>query len=571
VRGERLDGSLRVRPRLRDHGGLLLACIGSAAFETVLVWITAPRASLGLATQVSAPPPFDVFHDLRWLVVYHESWVGFAFELVAFVAFRSLMTTCLVRTAWPADVPREPVAATVRRSVVFTVVAGLLLAPWAGLLFALAVVSLSWLFFVAVPVTLFIALLVHGGAVTGGWWARTLPFRSMGLVLLAFATLTVFGSLLATCPAVLRLPVAVLAGVANAWLWLRLVDVVLHRPVPVRFVPVAPVGIVLVLALLVGGTTIAFAIAQSPVGRYISPTAAAALPTQWAPVGVAAGAPLLVVTGFNTQWNGRPAQFVHLAVAQRRFSYRGMANGKPLAYTRDDTHRSLRDLARELRSQVDAYHAETGRPITIVAESEGSLLAKTYLAATPGAPVRNLVILSPLVSPGRVYYPAGGTQGWGEFGALEMSGLAWALGGVSPVSVTPDTPFLRSIVDQAPAFRGLMACSLPHVRQVAVIPLDTGVSAPAPASIGIPFTVVPGFHGGMLGNDKTAEVVQRVISGRPVERESGWSFAEDVIQAGATPWQVPQLTTSINAAWSHQPDPSDCAAVRAHLAAWVGS
>ena len=75
----------------------------------------------------------------------------------------------------------------------------------------------------------------------------------------------------------------------------------------------------------------------------------------------------------------------------------------------------------------------------------------------------------------------------------------------------------------------------------------------------------------MLGNDKTAEVVQRVISGRSVEKESGWSFAEHVIQAGATAWQVPQLTTSINAAWAHQPDPSDCAAVRAHLAAWVGS
>ena len=51
------------------------------------------------------------------------------------------------------------------------------------------------------------------------------------------------------------------------------------------------------------------------------------------------------------------------------------------------------------------------------------------------------------------------------FGKLEMEGLSWALGGVSPVDVTPDTPFLRSIVDEAPTLRRLMSCSLTGVRQ----------------------------------------------------------------------------------------------------------
>ena len=46
------------------------------------------------------------------------------------------------------------------------------------------------------------------------------------------------------------------------------------------------------------------------------------------------------------------------------------------------------------------YHRATGRRLTLVAESEGALLAKAYLAATPGAPVANLVILSPLLEPG---------------------------------------------------------------------------------------------------------------------------------------------------------------------------
>jgi len=139
---------------LKSRRRLVIVCAVAAIAETVLVDRFAAPSTLGLATQVSAPPPFGVFHDLRWILVYHESWLGFALELLAFVAFRGAMTTVCLRCAWPSDVAPEPLAVSIRRSVVFTVVAGLLLAPWAALLFALAVVSLSWLFFVAVPVVL---------------------------------------------------------------------------------------------------------------------------------------------------------------------------------------------------------------------------------------------------------------------------------------------------------------------------------------------------------------------------------------------------------------------------------
>jgi hypothetical protein len=193
------------------------------------------------------------------------------------------------------------------------------------------------------------------------------------------------------------------------------------------------------------------------------------------------------------------------------------------------------------------------------------LLAKSYLAATRRAPVRNLVILSPLLAPGRVYYPAQGKEGWGAAGGLALEGVAWALGGLSPVEVTPDTPFLRSIVDDAPALRGLMSCSLPDVRQLAVLPLDTGVSAPPRGAIGFPYIVVPAFHGGMLDDRTTAAVVTRIVAGRDVANDKGWSLAEDVISAGASAWQVPQLTTGVNSAWSRGPDPDNCRAIRAHL------
>ena len=36
---------------------------------------------------------------------------------------------------------------------------------------------------------------------------------------------------------------AAIAGLADAWLWVRLVDSVLHRRPPIRSLPVAPIGI----------------------------------------------------------------------------------------------------------------------------------------------------------------------------------------------------------------------------------------------------------------------------------------------------------------------------------------
>jgi hypothetical protein len=553
--------------RVRRRRRLIGICVGASVLETLVVGALLPPSALALATQVSAPPPFDVFHDLRWIVVYHESWFGFALELLAFLAVRSALVTITVRAAWPSDHPAEPLAVTVRRSVIFVAVVAVLLAPWAGLMFALAVVSLSWLFFVAVPVVLMLAVLVAGGAISGGWWRRTISWRTVGIVLLAFAALTGFGSVITTCPPGWRLPVAALAGLVNAWLWVRLVAAVLQPRRVVRRMPVAPIGVAVVLVVVISGTVMGFELSKHTTPQFVTPAAAAS--AEWDAGPASSETPLVVVTGFNTQWDGRASQSVHLAVRQRRFSYRGITGDMPLPYTRADTHRSLRALAQELGTQVDAYHRETGRPITLVAESEGALLAKTYLAATPAAPVHNLVILSPLVEPGRVYYPPSGEQGWGVFGGFELEGLAWALGGLSPVDVTPDTPFLRSIVDDAPAFRGLMSCALPGVRQAAVLPLDTGVSAPAPRSLGIPFTVVPAFHGGMLDDTTTASVVGEVIAGRPLTTDDGWSWAEDVIQAGASAWQVPGLVSDVNPAWDHDPSADDCPAIRSNLRAWL--
>src|ERR1019366_5257226 len=195
--------------------------------------------------------------------------------------------------------------------------------------------------------------------------------------------------------------------------------------------------------------------------------------------------------------------------------------GHPRPYARSDTHRSVPSLARALRTQVEAFHVATGQPVSIVAESEGSLGAPRYPAAPPNAPVHNLVALSPLLAPGRVDYPPVGVSGWGTVAGSVLDGLARGLSTVGPVDVSADTPLFRSLVDEGPALQSLLRCAVPGRREFAVIPLDSGVSVPAPTHVGIPHAVVPAFHGGLLGDHTTAALIDDVLAGRAATGSGG--------------------------------------------------
>ena len=89
--------------------------------ETALLWAFGLETALGIAPQASAPAPFDVFHDLRWLLVYHNSWLGLAFEAVAFIAFRTAVTAFMVRSAWPEEEEPPPLRRLLGTSAVFVV------------------------------------------------------------------------------------------------------------------------------------------------------------------------------------------------------------------------------------------------------------------------------------------------------------------------------------------------------------------------------------------------------------------------------------------------------------------
>ena len=176
------------RTRLRDRRLLLTLAVGLPLVEVVALALLDIPSGFGLAGQVTAPGPFGVFHDLRWLFVFHDSVAGFVACLLLLIAFRSLLTALLVRSAWPG--PPPGFRRLLGYALVSTLVAAVFLSPWVTLLFGAAVVPLSWLFFGALPPALATILILHHMGIDGGWWRRLPPVRSaawMGLSFLALA------------------------------------------------------------------------------------------------------------------------------------------------------------------------------------------------------------------------------------------------------------------------------------------------------------------------------------------------------------------------------------------------
>src|SRR5882762_6840168 len=84
--------------------GLLIPAVGAPMVEAGLLRAFDP-GSAGMAAQVTAPAPLDLFHDMRWISVFHDSWVVFALELLAVLVLRSLWAAWIVQRSWPTETP----------------------------------------------------------------------------------------------------------------------------------------------------------------------------------------------------------------------------------------------------------------------------------------------------------------------------------------------------------------------------------------------------------------------------------------------------------------------------------
>ena len=538
------SGPWRAGPLFTRKWPLVTVCVAVAVAEALVLEATGATWAARLAPQVVAPAPFGLFHDLRWLVVYHYSWASFAAETVALLIFRSLLDAVIVRLAWPEGYPVPTLAAAWRRTAAFSALAVVLLAPWVTLLFGMAIVSLSWLFFAAVPPVLAVATLTHPGAVSSDWWRRTVPLRAVGWVALTFGVMTVAALVVSLDPVALAVPVAAAGGVFNAWAWRGVVRAVATRERSYRFRPVAPAGLFTLLLVAVGGAALGFAVTTARAHHQRVRAVTQALPPP------ARGQPVLIASGFGTKWDGVGGPWLPGPFDERRFSYRGLdAAGRPLPYSASDTVQSLPQLEASMAGQVDALYHRTGRRVSVVAVSEGSLVAETFLAHHPRAPVDQVLLLSPLVRPGRVYYPPQGTPGWGMVGGFGLQALTDTLGGISPFKVSTSTPLFRSIMAEAPLVRSVLSCPPPGVRQVAVQPLADAVAAPSTPVAGIPTVVVPAFHSGALGDPAIDGAVVGLLEHHPVPGPGGWALFERVLAPASTAWQVPELALSVNPVW----------------------
>jgi hypothetical protein len=275
------------------------------------------------------------------------------------------------------------------------------------------------------------------------------------------------------------------------------------------------------------------------------------------------------VSGFGTPWSGAPPDYLGAGFTEWRFSYAGMSTRhRPLPYVGEQTYEPLPVLVRRMAAEVRAFHRQTGRQVTIVAESEGALVAEAYVHATPRAPVDRLVVLSPLVKPGRVYYPPASGSGFGIAAGWELRGLSVTLESLGSEAISGDNPFLRSVADHGPQLDSLLQCPVAGVPQLAVLPLADATSTPYGAGFAIPSVVVPGFHGGLMGAKHVQRIVARYLRGGDVRTSSLLAATDSAIKAAASAWQVPELAPTANPAWSGF-SRGGCATTARSLRTWL--
>jgi hypothetical protein len=512
------------------HRSLIAVCVVGAVVEAAVLLAIVPSAE-PLASQGLAVPPLGFFHDLRWLFVYHESWVGFWFGLGALLLLRAGATTVMVRLAWPDDRRVPSARVTFVSSLAFTALAAVLFSPSASLLVGIAVVPFSWPYIAAVPAMLLIALLLSDGGLVSTWWRAMPPLRALAWMAASFLVLSAAALVTTSLPRIAGLPVAGLTGLFNAWAWNGLTSTMAHRPSRLRWpLPVKPVTAAAVLLAIVAVARLSFTLAARP-------------PLIGQPTGSANGAlrPVLVVGGFGSscclQALGLQRHSPDLLVQQ--FSYRGLDQaGQPLTHGSAAGDVALPVLGDRIDAQVAQLHQRTGQAVSIVAESEGTLATYAYLARHPGGPLAAIVLLSPIVDPGQATYPAAGHEGRGVAAVWELRTIVKAVGGLSPFGSASIDDLLQSTGEEGARYAASARCAVGYPR-LTVVPLADAVTLPIKLARSV--LIVPAFHGGLLGRADVQQRIHAFLDGERVRTPRSWQALAAVVSGGASAWKAPDL------------------------------
>jgi hypothetical protein len=238
-------------------------------------------------------------------------------------------------------------------------------------------------------------------------------------------------------------------------------------------------------------------------------------------------------------------------VTVRQFSYRGLgADGRPLPSGADADDLPLPVLGDRLAGQVEALHEASKKPVDIVAESEGTLAVYAMLDRHPGLPVGSIVLLSPIVEPGQLSYPAGDGTSVSEDALDELNSL---VGSISPYGPGGAADLLNSVsqfgaryfADVANGAGLARGADGKRIRWLAVVPLADAVTLPV-CSLPTGVLVVPALHGGLLGDPTVLPMLAQFLSGRPVNEAGDAQLRSDaeLITSVATAWRMPVTTSA---------------------------
>lgn len=540
-----LAGPDRVRAVL-----LVVVTAGTAMGEAAVLASAGFAGALGLAPQISAPVPYGVFHDLRWVFVYHSSWGTFAAEIGGLIAVRAALNAVIIALAWPAGQPRPPLTRLLARNAVFTAVAVAVLSVWVCVSVAASGTSLSWFLLGELLPVIGLALILARGGIVPRWWRGLPPLRAMGWTLVTFVALAADALIVQLAGGWWAVPVAGLAGAGNAGLWWLLVRVSVPDSRPqallVRLPRIAPLTVPLAVAITAGGVTAMSVFAGFGSGAH----GLGVPPPLRSQASDGRQAVMLFVDGYDSSYNGSDPVSVSPGLVYEHYSYRGLnRRGLPRPYPAAATHQSIARSARLLARQVQALHVRTGRPVAVVAESEGTLVARDYLAGFPHRHVDALVLLSPLIRPARIYVALPGADSWGTASGWELRGMLdlQRIAGGPPENI--DEPFVRSILGHAPFYRNQMMCPVRGVRTIAFLPFASAAVAPPGPLSDVPVAEIPGLHGQIGdGPPVQGEILRFVRGGRvPPRHLVSYQLARDA----AVAWDAPPLALSLVPAWHY--------------------
>jgi len=225
-----------------------------------------------------------------------------------------------------------------------------------------------------------------------------------------------------------------------------------------------------------------------------------------------------------------------------QFSYLGLTEqGDPLPHNGLLTDADLDRTARLMAAQVQNLADRSGGPVAIVAESEGTLVAAAYLDAHPGAPVDRLMMLSPIVEPGRVTYPNPGQEGLGVVAGYQLRVISGLIDDMAPFTVSADSALVESVLREAAGLQEAVLDDRPLIEEVALLPLADAVTWPGDDGSEVEVIVVPAFHGGLRGRPEVQAMIRSWVLGGDLEGSGVWLVVNRVIAGTASAWQVPSL------------------------------